>query len=170
MIPTETTPGQRSDAPASLDPPRSEWLPITTGDRAPAGEAAPKHGWPASIFILLSNLAAFGLGFGAIVAAAGAPFAFFRGDGDAGMIALLAVVLGLGFVVQRALAQNVKHFTRWGWYGAMAELAFVTLSKVNVLLTDPESSGAAVVGIVIDLLWMRYFWERRGDFDVDLGA
>lgn len=171
MTLTETTLGQQVDPPA-MEPSQSAWLPLTAGDQAAlTRQAAPEHGWPASIFIFLSNLTAFGLAAGALGTAIALLVALFSGEWPfAGFMVLATAGLALGAVVQRGLAQHVKNFSRWGWYGAMAELAFVTLSKVNVLITEPEAAAGAVVGIVVDLLWMGYFWNHRADFDVDIGS
>lgn len=150
-----------------LDPIAPAGLAITAGDVAAGREtAAPEHEWPASLFILLTKLSVFGLAIGAMVMC-------WRVFADDSMPALrglgLAVLMAAGVVLQSTLARNVERFTRWGWYGAMGELAFVTLAKVNVLLRDPLGEGiGAAVGILIDVLWLSYFWERRGDFGVEL--
>lgn len=165
MNPTETTLGQELDP--SLDPVASSTLPITAGDVAGVRETAEaEHDWPASLFILLTRLSVFGLAIGALVmcwlALADDSMPAWRGLG-------IAALMAAGVVLQSTLARNVERFTRWGWYGAMGELAFVTLAKVNLLLRDPLGEGiGAAFGIVIDVLWISYFWERRADFGVDL--
>jgi hypothetical protein len=159
---TEAFAGARPDAP--LDPPPSTWLPLTAGDAARGRELAqPEHGWPASWFIFLSNLAALACGVGAV----GVAVATFMDLVPPGTGAALFAGLVVGAVVQGSLARHVKHFTRWGWYGAMAELALATLTKVSTVTENPSAIGGAAIGIIIDLLWMHYFWERRADFDVD---
>ncbi|HEX6040216.1 hypothetical protein [Longimicrobium sp.] len=169
MSHTETTFGQQQIDAAALEPPPSAWLPLTAGDRQLAGEAAPEHNWPASLFIFLTNLTAIGCGIGAVVVGFVAVALMWEGEWmQAGGAGLMAAGLALGCVVQRSLATNIRHFTRWGWYGAMAELALLTLSKVDMLLTEPAALAVAIIGIGIDLVWMAYFWERRADFDVDL--
>lgn len=173
MTLTEATPAYPLDAPAAPlpDPPPSAWLPLTAGDAASLQAAErPEHGWPGSLFVFLANLAALGLGLVALGAGLGVILFLLMGDwGPAGLAALACVGLSVGCVLQRTLASNVDHFTRWGWYGAMAELALVTLAKVQAIVTEPTDFVGPMIGIVLDLLWMAYFWERRADFDVDLG-
>lgn len=170
MLTTEsTTAGPRGDE-ASLDPTASAWLPITAEDVAgPRPTEQPEHGWPGSLFIFLTNLAVIVCALGMIGAVVGVVVA---GLGqDAGMAGLALLALGglwLGYKVQSTLAQHVEHFTRWGWRGAMAELTLATLAKVNVLVTQPDSFVGPLIGIVLDLLWMSYFWDRRADFGIDL--
>jgi hypothetical protein len=160
-IPTEAHP-------PDLSPPlsRADAFPITEGDAAGLrDERAPEHDWPGSLFILLANVTALGMVIGAVaIVVIGVSNQDFMTPKWIGIAALLLA----GSVLQRRLAANVQHFARWGWYGAMAELAFVTLAKVNVLLTDADGI-TALFGIAIDLLWMRYFWQHRADFDVELG-
>lgn len=167
---TEPTLAPQVDAPAPVEPPAVDWLPLTTGDRERAGDAPAEHGWPASLFIFLSNMAALGSGLGTLVV--GGIMVAGLSSGEWQHLDRLPMTLSLaaGCVMQRALAVHVKRFTRWGWYGVMAELAFLTLSKASVMVTEPAAIPGAVVGIGVDLLWMRYFWNRRADFDVDLGG
>ncbi|HYW13948.1 MAG TPA: hypothetical protein VE871_18435 [Longimicrobium sp.] len=170
---TEATLGQHGDG-ATLDldpaPSASAALVLTAGDAAPdRAEGTPTHGWPGSLFIFLAHLSAFGLGAGAAIAAVLLVSMLFGGDLEmAGLAGLAAVGMGIGSYVQRTLADHLSHFSRWGWWGAMAELAAVTLTKVAALVTDPASIGGTGIGIVIDLLWLRYFWEHRADFDIDI--
>ncbi len=169
MITTEATIGQQGEG-VPLESAPSAGLALTAGDVAVGrADAAPEHGWPGSLFIFLANLSAFGLGAGAAIATVALVSLLFGGDLEmAGLAGLAAVGLGVGSYVQRTLADHLSHFSRWGWWGAMAELAAVTLTKVAALFTDPASIGGTGIGIVIDLLWMRYFWERRADFDIDI--
>lgn len=166
---TETTLGQQIDTPAA-EPAQSAWLPLTVGDPQLAGRWVQKeHGWPGSLFIFLTNLAAIGCGIGAVVM--GFVAVAILSDGEwmaAAKPVLIAAGLALGCVLQGTLARHLRGFTRWGWYGAMAELGFLALSKVNAAVTEPGAVPGAVIGIVVDLLWMRYFWNHRAQFDVDL--
>ena len=162
----ETTLAQQPDVPA--EPPESAdaaWLPITAGDSFIARARPREHEWPADLYILLASLSGVGLALGAV----GMTVAMvtFVGLLSVWMIPTV-LAMAVGSVVQFALARHLKHFSRWGWYGAMAELAFLTLSKVSAIATDPDALVFSGIGIVIDLLWMRYFWNRRADFDVDL--
>jgi hypothetical protein len=142
-------------------------LALTAGEaQGLRGDTPPHHEWPATVFIFLTRLSAWGLACGAVLYLA---VAFASNGPDAWRRLAKAGGFAAGFLFQRTLAKNVQRFTHWGWYGAMAELAFVTLAKVNVLWGNPFAGGVtAVVGIAIDLLWMRHFWRRRGDFGVDI--
>lgn len=165
-VATEALPAERLDA---VDPPPSAWLPLTAADVAGGGEERqPEHAWPGSLFIFLANLMAFGMGLGAVGASIGAVVSLFQGEwARAGLVAAAAVGLGLGSLVQRALGKHLSRFTRWGWYGAMGELGVASLAKVNAMVMTGDAGGA-LFGLVVDVLWMRYFWNRREDFGIDL--
>lgn len=148
-----------ADAPpaAGLDPGIRESLPpVVVGDKE---ESKREHAWPASLFYILAYLIAVGLGASALGCAA---FAIYRQEP---MLGLLAVVLGVGTFVQARLAHEVENFSAWGWYGAMVELGAASAAKVWAMA---QGNPGAVVPLVIDLLWMKHFWEHRGDYDVDL--
>ena len=171
MTTTETTLGQEIDLPAAatLDPPHASWLPLTAGD-ADLGRdmAAPEHEWPGSLFIFLTKATSVFMGFGAVCGVLGLVYALVMGQPEImGLAALAAVGFSIGCVVQGTLAKHVEHFTRWGWWGAMAELSLATLAKVGTIVESGSFVGP-VIGIVIDLLWMNYFWSRRADFDIDI--
>jgi hypothetical protein len=148
-----------------LDAADTAWLAITAGDSATIHTRPREHAWPADLYILLANLSGLGLAVGAV--AMGAAIAV-----DLALPSVFPIgtvlMMALGSVIQFSLANHLKHFSRWGWYGAMAELAFLTLSKVATIVTEPGAMIGAGIGIAIDVLWMRYFWNRRADFDIDL--
>lgn len=147
-------------AAAGLDAGIRESLPpVMVGD---AAQVTREHEWPGSIFFVLSYIVAVGLGAGAVGCAAWAVFTL--NPATAG----LALVLGAGAAVQGRLAREVEHFSRWGWYGAMVELAAASIAKLWSIAQGNVVGG--VIGLVIDLLWMSYFWERRDQYDVDLGG
>lgn len=171
MAVLETTFAQPLDVPVeSLDPAPFTWLPLTAGDAGYGKEvSAPEHGRPGDWFIFLSKLTAIGMGVGAAGATILFVVALLGGETQyLGVLALAVVGLSIGFLVQSNLAEHVKHFSRWGWWGAMAELVVVTLSKVVALAADPGSFMGPAIGLAIDAVWLRYFWERRKDFDIDL--
>lgn len=153
------------EQPAPLERVATPLLPIFASDLAPGAETrVPEHEWPANLFIFLARLTAWGLAIGSVACLV---------SGLSGAMPLLAglglaVALAIGSAVQLNLVKHVRGFTRWGWFGAMAELAIATLTKVGALATDPVGSSGVVPGIVVDVAWMRYFWNRRADFDVDL--
>lgn len=145
-------------AAAALDPVSAESLPaLVVGERA---DVSREHGWPASIFYVLSYLAAVGLGAGALGCVATGVFTANP------KLAGVGLLLALGSAVQWRLATEVEHFSHWGWYGAMVELAAASLAKVWAMAQGNVVGGA--IGLAIDLLWMSYFWEHRDQFDVDL--
>lgn len=165
----ETTVGQQLDAAADLDRSASSWLPLTAADvQLPGQTATLVHGWPGSLFVFLSKLTAIGCGIGAAVAAVGCVIALLGGaTEEAGLAALAVVGLGIGCLVQNTLSRQVEHFSRLAWWGAMAELVAVTAAKLNVLVADPGNVGA-LLGLVLDVIWIHYFWRRRADFDIDI--
>jgi hypothetical protein len=143
---------------AGLDPDLRGSLPaVVVGDRA---EVKREHEWPGSLFFVLSYIAAVGLGAGALGCVAFGAF-----TGQMGMVGT-GVALGVGAAVQGRLAKEVEHFSRWGWYGAMVELAAAAVAKLWGMANGNVVGGA--IGLAIDLAWMRYFWENRGQFDIDL--
>lgn len=153
-------------SPAEFDPGFREALPLAIAAEMPAlvvgdrPEVERTHQWPANLFIVLSYVAAVGLAVGAVGSAG---WAILSGDMDK---LGWAVGAGLGAVLQWRLAGEVEHFTRWGWYGAMAELAAAVAAKAWSIAEGNWVGGA--IGLVLDLLWMSYFWESRDQFDVDL--
>lgn len=154
-----------SDA-ADLDPGFREALPpvvVGDGPAVVAGETAEiarEHEWPGNLFVILSYVAAVGLAASAVGSVG---WTFISGDPD---VAGWAVGAGVWSVLQWRLAGEVEHFSRWGWYGAMAELTGAAAVKVWAVV-EGNWLGVAV-GLVMDLLWMNYFWERREQFDVDV--
>jgi hypothetical protein len=136
-----------------------------TADGSP--ERTPEHGWPGSLFIFFATIAALGMGIGAVACAFGIVYTLvYRQAEEAVFLALALVGLTVGCLVQRALSRHLQHFSRWGWRGAMAELAVSAAGNAQVLFTT-HSRG--FIGLVISLLMMRYLWRRRADFGIDIG-
>jgi hypothetical protein len=162
-MPIDAATGAESAA-ADLDPGFREALPPVVAGDTPAfiagdtPENVREHEWPGNLFVVLSYVVAVGLAASAVGSVG---WSIFTGDLD---VAGWAVAAGVGSVLQWRLAGAVEHFSRWGWYGAMAELSVAAAAKVWAIA---EGNWGAVVGLVLDLLWMSYFWERRGHFDVD---
>jgi hypothetical protein len=139
------------------------WRPlpaIFVGESAVAAPAV--HAWPGKLFVGLSRLTAYGLAIYMVMAL---PYGLLGLNPRSLGMGLLA---GVGVVVQRRLAEGVAHFTRWGWYGAMAEVSAVTAAKLWALATG--SASGIGVSLLLDVVWLRYFWRRRAEFDVDLGG
>lgn len=151
------------DAPLAdpgIDPGIRESLPpLFVGDRA---EVAREHEWPGSLFYILSFVAAVGLAAGAVGCVGWGVF-----TAEPGLVAV-GLLMGIGAGVQWRLATEVQHFSRWGWYGAMVELAAAAATKVWGMAEGNVVGG--LIGLCIDVAWMAYFWERRDEFDVDLGG
>jgi hypothetical protein len=165
---TEATRGHQAALPVHPSPELAPRIAITVGDAADdTPERTPEHEWPGSLFIFFANIAAIGMGVGAVACAFGIVYTLaYRKPEEAVFVALALVGLMAGCMVQRALARHLQHFSRWGWWGAMAELAVSAAGNAQVLFTT-HSRG--FIGLVISLLMMRYFWRRRADFGIDIG-
>lgn len=144
-------------APA-LDDALRQTLPSLVVGEAPEVERT--HEWPGGLFIILSYVAAVGLAASAVGSAG---WTLVSGESS---LSAWAVVGGAWAVLQWRLATAVQRFSRWGWYGAMAELSAAAAAKVWTFLSTGEIVGPAI-GLVIDAAWIGYFWERREQFDVD---
>lgn len=137
---------------------------MVVGDAAPV---APRlHDWPGTLFIGFGWLMTVGSLGGACVlflvaASGGVAFA------DVWRRAVPGVVLGS---LQWRLVTEVRRFSRWGWYGAMAELGAAAAMKVLYGAIMPGLSLVFLALLAIDAGLMRYFWKRRAQFDVDLGG
>ncbi|HYW13947.1 MAG TPA: hypothetical protein VE871_18430 [Longimicrobium sp.] len=163
---TQTMPGAVLDPPVEgmpLDPSPSAGLSLTAGDDAGYADANREHDWPGTLFIFLANLTAWFCVIGAGVAAAGLVVDGLPMDGKP----WLAVPFLVAAVFQRVLAKGVSQFTRWGWMGAMAELAVAALTELPRSL-DVGDWVSSLITVGINVLWMSYFWRRRADFDIDI--
>ncbi|HEU0300241.1 MAG TPA: hypothetical protein VFR37_12320 [Longimicrobium sp.] len=155
----ETKPAREAPAASTLDPGVRETLPpLVVGDEGV--ETTWKHEWPGRLFIVLSGITALGLAGSAV---AGAVLGL---NGDVNLP--LSVGIGVWAVLQWRLTKEVSRFSRWGWYGAMAELGGAAAAEVWAMAEGDFVGGA--IALVPGLLWMRYFWARRDQFDVDLGG
>lgn len=168
MTTTEAALGQQTPLPVHALPELAPRISITMGDTADEGpERTPAHAWPGSLFIFFTNLTAVGMGLGAVGCVIGLVYTLVTWQPMEALLVSLALVgLTVGCVVQRALAKHLRHFSRWGWWGAMAELTLSAAGNAQVLFAT-HSGG--FVGLVINLLMMGYFWNRRADFDIDIG-
>jgi hypothetical protein len=73
-------------------------------------------------------------------------------------------------VLHWRLAGAVRRFSRWGWYGAMAELGGAAAMQIVVAAIVPTVAPWVLVLLAIEAGLLRYFWKRRAHFDVDLGS
>lgn len=155
---TDISPTLPSLPAAHAAPDAGEPLPgMVMGDAAVA--ASREHGLRGTLFIGFSYLMAAGSGLSAILFA-------ISGVGTA-----RNVVGGLVWaVLQWRLAGEVRRFSRWGWYGAMAELAFAAATKLFWVFFLRELAFMFVMLLLIDALMLRYFWTRRAQFDVSFGG
>lgn len=145
-------------AAAGLDPDlRGALPPVVVGEKDAVKR---EHEWPGNLFVILSYVAAVGLAASAVGSIG---WAFITGDG--GKLAWGAGA-AVWAVLQWRLAGEVQHFSRWGWYGAMAELTAASAAKIWTIAEGNVVGG--VIGLCIDIAWMSYFWDRRAEFDVDV--
>ncbi|HEV3049458.1 MAG TPA: hypothetical protein VGX50_04080 [Longimicrobium sp.] len=136
---------------------------MTVGDSA---VTAPRlHEWPGRLFIACSYAIAGALGLGVLIFGA---FALRYGLEPRHWVRVGAAAVWA--VLQWRLGLAVSRFSRWGWYGAMAGLGGAALVKLGLAVMIPITAGNALVVAAINGAWMRYFWKRRDQFDVDLGG
>lgn len=170
MTTTEATLGRPLDLPAfsGTQPAPAPWLPLTAGDAEHGREArTPEHGRPAKLFMLFTNLTVVASVFGAVGCAVGVVLGLVEGNLKlAALTAAAGVGLGVVALVQRTLARHVEHFSRWGWWGAVAQLTIGAATNASFLVGN---SSGGLVSTVVNLLLLRYFWRRRADFGVDIG-
>ena len=120
----------------------------------------PRHGWRGKLFIAISYAFSLWLGYVSVFMSLG-------GALDVSEPGALGTAVGAGVWswLQWRLAREVRRFTRWGWYGAMAELGAATAAKLWLMAQGQP--GAGVVGLAFDALLLHYFWKRRAQFDID---
>jgi hypothetical protein len=139
---------------------------LVMGDAAVG--ARRRHGWPGKLFIGMSSVTALGVGGGVLALGL-----FLAGQSRGASIYFpwqRMLLAAAWCVLQWRLAREVRRFSRWGWYGAMAELGAATLAKLGLALFAPFAVPWTLPVMAANLAWMRYFWKRRADFDVDLGG
>lgn len=130
--------------------------PVVVGEKP---EVRREHEWPGSLFYILAYVAAVGLAAGAVGSVGWAVIS--------GSITPVgwALGMGVGAGLQWRLAKAVEKFSRWGWIGAMTELGIAAAAKLWAFSTGDVVGPA--FGLGIDLLWLKYFWDAREQFDVD---
>ena len=145
-------------AAALAAPGTAEPLPeMVVGD---AAFASPRvHGVRGRLFIGFSYVMAASSAFSTILFAV------------SGGLAGTNVITGLVWaVLQWRLAAEVRRFSRWGWYGAMAELAAAVATKLFWVFIVPDLAFLFVVLLVADAFMLHYFWTRRAQCDVSFGG
>ena len=143
-----------------LDPVERPLPSLVMADAAATG--ANRHAWPGTLFYGASYLMAAGL---AVVSVLGVVSAVTQGW-EARFYALPAIA-AVWSAAQWRLAREVRRFTRWGWYGAVAEMGASILA--NVWGMAQGEVGGGLCGAVLSTLLLRYFWKRRAQFDIDPG-
>lgn len=143
---------------AELDPVERPLPSMVMADAAAAGPK--RHAWPGTLFYGASYLMAAGL---AVVSVLGVVSALDQGW-ELRFYAL--PVIGAAWsAAQWRLAREVRRFTRWGWYGAVAETGASILA--NVWGMAQGEVGGGLCGAALSALLLRYFWKRRAQFDID---
>jgi hypothetical protein len=143
------------------DAPRAPLPGLVMGDAAVG--APRRHGWPGQLFVAASYLSVLGLGCSLVYAGvliAENPHVWPK-------VWQRMLISGAFAVLQLRLAGEVRRFSRWGWFGAMAELGLATAGKLAVSLLSPFTVPCTLPMVAVNLLWMHYFWKRRADFDID---
>jgi hypothetical protein len=138
---------------------------LVMGDAAV--QAPRRHGWLGRLFVGMGYTTAAAAGFGvlslALYLATRAPESVY--------VPWQRMLIAGGFsVLQWRLAGAVRRFSRWGWYGAMAELGAASAAKLGLALFAPFAIPWTLPMLALNVAWMRYFWKRRADFDIDLGG
>lgn len=136
---------------------------LVMGDRAVS--APRRHGLRGQLFIAGSYVMAASSAFASVA------FAFSATSGMGAGLAVWrqALVACLWAVLQWRVAGEVRRFSRWGWYGAMAELGIAAATKAVWVFVFPEPAFVFLALLAIDAAWLRYFWNRRAQFDIDFG-
>jgi hypothetical protein len=75
----------------------------------------------------------------------------------------IGAALGVGAVAEWRLARELHHFSRWGWYGVMMELAFAFAVSVWAIL---RIGILAWWGPLVVVPWMLHFWQNRRHYDI----
>jgi hypothetical protein len=112
---------------------------------------------PASAYSVFTSLVAIALGCGALGCISVGLF-----SGPPRLVAIGAA-LGVGAVMQWRLARELRHFSRWGWYGVMMELASAFAASVWALL---QVGVLAFWGPMIVVPWILHFWQNRRHYDI----
>jgi hypothetical protein len=129
-----------------------------------AERATPRHGIRGTLFIAFSYMMAVSSGVAFTVSTYIA--ASYGVLADAGQ----ALAAGVWAVLQWRLAGEVRRFSRWGWYGAMAELSVAVVSMLFWAFALRELAYFFLSVLIVDVLLLRYFWTRRAQFDVSVGG
>lgn len=112
---------------------------------------------PVSVYFVFTYLLAVGLGCAAVGC-------IFSGLGSRQpRLVEIGVALGVGSVLEWRLARELRHFSRWGWYGVMVELAAAFAVTVWMIL---RVGVGAFWGLILVVPWMLHFWQTRHHYDI----
>jgi hypothetical protein len=126
--------------------------------------AARRHGLRATLFIAFIYLMA------AISGVAFVAFAYSAASSGDLVEAGWALGVGVWAVLQWRLADEVRRFSRWGWYGAMAALSVALGTKLFWAFVLRDLAYFFLSLLIVDALLLHYFWTRRDQFDVSFGG
>jgi hypothetical protein len=137
---------------------------LLVGDTAIAAPRA--HGLPGRFFIGFTCLMSFVSALRALVLV----IAIGNGPGVPVWMWKQGLAACVWAVLQWRLAGEVRRFSRWGWYGAMAELTLAALTQLFWVFLLRELAFLFVALLIADMFFLRYFWKRRVDFGIDRGG
>ena len=132
------------------------------------GEAARpvrEHGLRGRLYVWMQQILAVAAGCVA-VAVPWVPSEMVGRDLTPALRAVVVVTLAALAVSQWLLANGVKHFRKWAWYGAMILFALTTVDDVLDVQRGFDDFAANAVWLCIRIYWVAYFWQRRADFDI----
>lgn len=78
-------------------------------------------------------------------------------------LAGIGAALGVGSVMQGRLARELRHYSRWGWYGVMTELASAFAVSLWAIL---KIGILAWWGPLVVVPWILHFWQNRRHYDI----
>jgi len=147
--------------------------PASLTAREPAPDAALVHGTAGRWYIGLGRVGAF-FGFLFLVAELLAATGVVTLPKGAPVLTPLDLVLyGIGLAAIERVLRGLDEFESVSWWVTMATLAFGLATGAYSVAVVSRVGG--VVGFVVtavmllpDLVWMRYFWSRREDFEIGL--
>lgn len=82
----------------------------------------------------------------------------------------LGLLLGWGsLATEFVILRGVAHFAPWSWWATMITLGSSVLLGV-ARAVNGGGAGLMVYAVVMipHFIWLRYFWSRRADFEIDL--
>lgn len=161
---TTTTLDPQASGVFADEAPRAPLPALMVGETA--ASAPRRHDWPGRLFLRIGYAIAAMCPVGIVVLGC---FAAFGMETIAEVWKPMAA-MAVGGVLEWRLCREVSRFSRWGWIGAMAGLGGTALLKVGAAVMNPVGIPSALTVLAVNGAWMRYFWRRRADFDIDLGG